>query len=382
MTEGILNGPRVHCWWSQWSSSHNAWISPPSSCPPVQRAAANQQPLLIVYKHNTVRPAAFKSPCSIVLTTADQTTAPASSPTRAPTICTMNPIKGRESVCRSLFGPVDQEQLRRDLKQRLKEITEQDSRRWNFNFQADTPLPGRFQWEEVPADCAAALYQDPAEKMDTVCSPHTEHGDRLSDREESADTDQENRSSVSNTHKRPAEVTPVRRKRAHSRPAAKPRSRNARITGEEQVRQIRDEFNPVTYFYLNRDDRILIPLSLFFFFPNRFVRKEKEDDRNKERPESFPHKFQWGSSVQNNKMNMPLKKDYLFLYTLFYGPKPFTAPNGLYVMLCYVILFYFILFYFILSYFIWSYFIANFTPLCVIYFIYDVLFNFSACFHW
>lgn len=186
---------------------------------------------------------------------------------------------------------MDQEQLRRDLKQRLKEITEQDSRRWNFNFQADTPLPGRFQWEEVPADCAAALYQEPAEKMDTVCSPHTEHGDRLSDREESADTDQENRSSVSNTHKRPAEVTPVRRKRAHSRPAAKPRSRNARITGEEQVRQIRDEFNPVTYFYLNRDDRILIPLSLFFF-SNRFLRKEKEDDRNKERPESFPHKFQ------------------------------------------------------------------------------------------
>lgn len=203
----------------------------------------------------------------------------------------MNPIKGRESVCRSLFGPVDQEQLRRDLKQRLKEITEQDSRRWNFNFQADTPLPGRFQWEEVPADCAAALYQEPAKTMETVCSPHTEHGDRLSDREESADTDQENRSSVSNTHKRPAEVTPVRRKRAHSRPAAKPRSRNARITGEEQVRQIRDEFNPVTYFYLNRDDRILIPLFLFFF-PNRFLRKEKEDDRNKERPESFPHKFQ------------------------------------------------------------------------------------------
>ncbi|XP_036951645.1 cyclin-dependent kinase inhibitor 1Ca [Acanthopagrus latus] len=136
----------------------------------------------------------------------------------------MNPMKGRESVCRSLFGPVDQEQLRRDLKQRLKEITEQDSRRWNFNFQADTPLPGRFQWEEVPADCAAALYREPAERTDTVC------GDGLSDREESADTDQENRSSVSNTRKRPAEATPVRRKRAHSRPAAKPRSRNARIT--------------------------------------------------------------------------------------------------------------------------------------------------------
>lgn len=124
----------------------------------------------------------------------------------------MDPIRRRESVCRSLFGPVDHDQLRRDLKLRLREITEQDSRRWNFNFQGETPLPGRFQWEEVPA-----RPQD----------------DRLSDREESSGTDQENCSGVSNARKCPAEATPVRRKRTRSRPAAKPRS-NARITGEER----------------------------------------------------------------------------------------------------------------------------------------------------
>lgn len=151
----------------------------------------------------------------------------------------MNPIRRRESVCRSLFGPVDHDQLRRDLKQRLKEITEQDSRRWNFNFQSDTPLPGRFQWEEIPADCTAVLYQESAQLKDSVC----EDDDRLSDREESAGTDQENCSSISNTHKCPAEVTPVRRKRTHSKSAPKPRS-NARITGEQQKSlQIHNRFH-------------------------------------------------------------------------------------------------------------------------------------------
>ncbi|XP_044041826.1 cyclin-dependent kinase inhibitor 1Ca [Siniperca chuatsi] len=141
----------------------------------------------------------------------------------------MNTIRSRESVCRSLFGPVDHDQLRRDLKLKLKEITEQDSRRWNFNFQTETPLPGRFQWEEIPADCAAAPYQESAQLKDAVCLSTTEDGVTLSDREESAGNDQENCSSISNTRKCPAEVTPVRRKRTLSKPAAKPRN-NARIT--------------------------------------------------------------------------------------------------------------------------------------------------------
>ncbi|KAI3376907.1 hypothetical protein L3Q82_000154 [Scortum barcoo] len=130
----------------------------------------------------------------------------------------MNP---RESVRRSLFGPVDHDQLRRDLKQRLREITEEDSRRWNFDFQTETPLPGRFQWEEVPAD------QERARLRDASCSspPLPEAGDGLG----AQGSDQENCSSISNTHKSPAEVTPVRRKRTHTKPAAKP-GRNARIT--------------------------------------------------------------------------------------------------------------------------------------------------------
>ncbi|XP_071345465.1 cyclin dependent kinase inhibitor 1Ca [Trachinotus anak] len=141
----------------------------------------------------------------------------------------MNSIRRKESVCRSLFGPVDHDQLRRDLQLKLREITEQDSRRWNFNFQTDTPLPGRFDWEEMPADRAAAFYQESAPLAEAAGCSDTADDDRLSDREGSAGADQENCSRVSNTLKRPAEVTPARRKRTLSREASKPRN-NARIT--------------------------------------------------------------------------------------------------------------------------------------------------------
>uniref|UniRef100_A0AAQ4P1N8 Cyclin-dependent kinase inhibitor domain-containing protein n=1 Tax=Gasterosteus aculeatus aculeatus TaxID=481459 RepID=A0AAQ4P1N8_GASAC len=111
-----------------------------------------------------------------------------------------------KSVRRSLFGPVDHDQLRRDLALQLREMAERDSRRWNFNFQAETPLSGRFQWEEVPADCAA----EPGE------------GGRPGGREDGSGTDQENRAGVvPNARKRPADATPLRRrKRTLSKPAA------------------------------------------------------------------------------------------------------------------------------------------------------------------
>uniref|UniRef100_A0A3P9C9U9 Cyclin-dependent kinase inhibitor domain-containing protein n=1 Tax=Maylandia zebra TaxID=106582 RepID=A0A3P9C9U9_9CICH len=107
----------------------------------------------------------------------------------------MEPTRRRESVCRSLFGPVDHSQLRRDLKLKLKEIIEQDRRRWNFNFECETPLPGRFQWEE------AARPKDAA---------HRSGGDRPSDGEDGAGTDQENCSNITNKRKSPTEGSPNR----------------------------------------------------------------------------------------------------------------------------------------------------------------------------
>ncbi|KAF7656439.1 hypothetical protein LDENG_00041260 [Lucifuga dentata] len=123
----------------------------------------------------------------------------------------ISPIRGRQAVCRTLFGPVDHEQLSRDLKQKLEEIEEQDGRRWNFNFQTETPLPGRYQWEQIPASCSAAFYRELEQPQDPA-----EDSDR-----ESAEMNRENCSSISNA-KHPAEATPVCRKR--TKPAAQPRN--------------------------------------------------------------------------------------------------------------------------------------------------------------
>lgn len=69
---------------------------------------------------------------------------------------------GRSPVCRSLFGPVDHEELGRELRERLREMGEDDQRRWDYNFQTDTPLPGpgRLHWEEVEAGAVPAFYRE------------------------------------------------------------------------------------------------------------------------------------------------------------------------------------------------------------------------------
>uniref|UniRef100_A0A8D0GEW0 Cyclin-dependent kinase inhibitor 1C n=1 Tax=Sphenodon punctatus TaxID=8508 RepID=A0A8D0GEW0_SPHPU len=72
------------------------------------------------------------------------------------------PLHARTGVCRNLFGPVDHEELDRELKSKLREISEEQQRRWDYNFQTDTPLagPGRLQWEEVEGDSVPAFYRE------------------------------------------------------------------------------------------------------------------------------------------------------------------------------------------------------------------------------
>jgi len=65
----------------------------------------------------------------------------------------------KPSFCRSLFGPVDHDELQRDLKGHLREMEEAATVKWSFDFARHTPLRlptttcggGRFQWEAV--DC-------------------------------------------------------------------------------------------------------------------------------------------------------------------------------------------------------------------------------------
>lgn len=73
------------------------------------------------------------------------------------------PLHRRTGVCRNLFGPVDHDELNREMKAKMREISERDQQRWNFNFEANTPLDGDYEWEEVPVDKSPAFYHDSLE---------------------------------------------------------------------------------------------------------------------------------------------------------------------------------------------------------------------------
>lgn len=83
------------------------------------------------------------------------------------------PLHRRTSVCRNLFGPVDHDELSRDMKAKLREISERDQQRWNFNFETNTPLDGDYEWEEVPLDRSPEAYQDsvPDDRTRTPATP-------------------------------------------------------------------------------------------------------------------------------------------------------------------------------------------------------------------
>ncbi|TRY65151.1 hypothetical protein DNTS_002032 [Danionella cerebrum] len=64
------------------------------------------------------------------------------------------PPRRRTATCRNLFGPVDHAEIQRELKTKLREITERDQQKWNFDFGEGKPLDGDLKWEESPAlDC-------------------------------------------------------------------------------------------------------------------------------------------------------------------------------------------------------------------------------------
>ncbi|XP_073458371.1 cyclin-dependent kinase inhibitor 1B-like [Aquarana catesbeiana] len=63
-------------------------------------------------------------------------------------------------VCRSLFGPIDHDELRSELKRQLKEIQASDCQRWNFDFEAGAPLKGTFCWEPLESKEMPPFYRE------------------------------------------------------------------------------------------------------------------------------------------------------------------------------------------------------------------------------
>uniref|UniRef100_A0A3P8Z5J8 Cyclin-dependent kinase inhibitor domain-containing protein n=1 Tax=Esox lucius TaxID=8010 RepID=A0A3P8Z5J8_ESOLU len=70
------------------------------------------------------------------------------------------PLHARTGACRALFGPVDHDELNREMKSKMREISDRDQRIWNFNFETDVPLSGDYEWEEAPVDTTPVFYQD------------------------------------------------------------------------------------------------------------------------------------------------------------------------------------------------------------------------------
>jgi len=63
-------------------------------------------------------------------------------------------------TCRNLFGPVDHDELKRELTSKLREISRRDQLRWNFNFSEGHPLNGGLKWEESPAEDCPEFYRE------------------------------------------------------------------------------------------------------------------------------------------------------------------------------------------------------------------------------
>lgn len=67
----------------------------------------------------------------------------------------------KPSACRSLFGPVDHDELARELQRHRRDLAEASRRKWNFDFQRHQPLDGRYEWRALSHDALPAFYSRP-----------------------------------------------------------------------------------------------------------------------------------------------------------------------------------------------------------------------------
>ncbi|XP_053114545.1 cyclin-dependent kinase inhibitor 1B isoform X2 [Hemicordylus capensis] len=67
----------------------------------------------------------------------------------------------KPSACRNLFGPVDHEELARELQKHSRDLEEASRRKWNFDFHNHQPLEGRYEWQAVDKDALPEFYSRP-----------------------------------------------------------------------------------------------------------------------------------------------------------------------------------------------------------------------------
>lgn len=77
----------------------------------------------------------------------------------------------KPSACRSLFGSVDHEELKRDLNGHMRELQEAAAAKWGFDFASEEPLPNsRLTWELVDSAEIPDFYVRPPRREKGVCS--------------------------------------------------------------------------------------------------------------------------------------------------------------------------------------------------------------------
>lgn len=76
----------------------------------------------------------------------------------------------KPSACRTLFGPVDHEELKRELTGHLKAMEEAAAETWGFDFSTHTPRPNtRFIWKRVDSKDLPSFYSASEPPCKTVC---------------------------------------------------------------------------------------------------------------------------------------------------------------------------------------------------------------------
>ena len=55
-------------------------------------------------------------------------------------------------ACRSLFGPVDHDEVKKTLAREMDDLDNRQKAQWNFDFKNEVPLAGKFHWERVTPD--------------------------------------------------------------------------------------------------------------------------------------------------------------------------------------------------------------------------------------
>lgn len=76
----------------------------------------------------------------------------------------------KPSACRNLFGPVDHEELTRDLEKHCRDMEEASQRKWNFDFKNHKPLEGRYEWQEVEKGSLPEFYYRAPRPPKGACS--------------------------------------------------------------------------------------------------------------------------------------------------------------------------------------------------------------------